>query len=225
MENTFTPSFRNLPARLDAIETTMSARFDEVLSAQLEESEEELKERLDILQARGEGMERRFKETTGAGGVAEWREEITSLRREMSERWAEESAAQPWRDELAALRELLTAKTESESASAPGGGDVEALEALEALKEEVRALKAGASTESLEARIVALEARPAPSTENVLTRIKGIGPKYAKALSASGVKGPADIAAWSDEDVVRIAGDVGASEKKVRAWRSAAKVV
>ena len=95
-------------------------------------------------------------------------------------------------------------------------------EAFEALKAEVRAaLEAGADGD-LEARIKALESRPQASSASVLTSVKGIGPKYAKALSASGVKTPEDVAAWSDEDILRIAEAVGVPEKKVRAWRTAA---
>ncbi|MFK8001733.1 MAG: helix-hairpin-helix domain-containing protein [Polyangiales bacterium] len=236
IEEAFTPSFRTLPSRLNAIETTISARVDqvmsavgrmEVLSAQLEESEEELKERVDILQARGEGLERRFKESTeSAGGGDEWREAVASLRKEITERMDEsakgqnsegENDAHAFRQELAAIREALS---EIKSEESPAAAEIEALKA------EVQALKASAAnagTESLEARVRALEAMPPPSAENVLTTVKGIGPKYAKALSASGVKAPADIAAWTDEDVLRIAGEVGASEKKVRAWRTSAK--
>lgn len=233
IEEAFTPSFRTLPSRLNAIETTISARVDqvmsavgrmEVLSAQLEESEEELKERLDILQARGEGLERRFKESTqDASGGDEWREAVASLRKELTGRLdesaqeqasEEDSETQAWRGELDSIRDTLSELNAKES---PAVADIEALKA------EVQALKASAATDSLEARIKALEAMPPPSAENVLTTVKGIGPKYAKALSASGVKAPADIAAWTDEDVVRIAAEVGASEKKARAWRTSAK--
>lgn len=227
IEEAFSPAFRTLPSRLDALEGTISSRVDqvvsavgrmEVLSARLEESEEELGERLDILQARGEGLERRLKEATGAGGVAEWREEITSLRKEIGDRWAEESAAQPWRDELAALRDSLITRDVKSEGTAPPADRAE----LDALKKEIAALKASASAD-LEARVKALESMPAFSAESTLTTVKGIGPKYAKALKVAGVDSPGAIATLSDEDVVRIAEEVGASEKKVRAWRTAAK--
>lgn len=257
IEEAFTPSFRTLPSRLNAIETTISARVDqvmsavgrmEVLSAQLEESEEELKERVDILQARGEGLERRFKESATEASESdepeEWREALASLQKEIAERAEEQSSAdagsEEWREALASLRKEITERSDEQSAAQPWRDDLDAiremLEAfksddgpnpaeIEALKEEVAALKANASTEGLEARVKALEEMPPATAENVLTSVKGIGPKYAKALSASGVKAPSDIAAWTDEDVLRIADEVGASEKKVRGWRTSAKTM
>ncbi|MFT5357849.1 MAG: chromosome segregation ATPase, partial [Polyangiales bacterium] len=122
MEEAFTPSFRTLPSRLSAIETTISARLDqvmsavgrmEVLSAQLEESEEKLEERLDILQARGEGLERRFKESSGSAD--EWREELASLRKEIAER-SDEDSADEWREELASLRKEIAERSDEDSA-------------------------------------------------------------------------------------------------------------
>jgi predicted flap endonuclease-1-like 5' DNA nuclease len=44
-----------------------------------------------------------------------------------------------------------------------------------------------------------------PAVEDDLTKIKGIGPKFASALHALGVRRWADIAAWSDDDVARVA--------------------
>jgi predicted flap endonuclease-1-like 5' DNA nuclease len=44
-----------------------------------------------------------------------------------------------------------------------------------------------------------------PALEDDLTKIKGIGPKFASALHALGVHRYEDIAGWTDEDVARFA--------------------
>lgn len=52
---------------------------------------------------------------------------------------------------------------------------------------------------------------PPPSDEgDDLTRIKGLGPKISTALRALGVTRYAEIAAWTEEDVVRIDAQLGA---------------
>ena len=56
-----------------------------------------------------------------------------------------------------------------------------------------------------------------------LTRVKGIGPKFARALVAEGVTSSREIAAWSDMEIERLAGVVGASVKRLTSWRNAAK--
>lgn len=58
---------------------------------------------------------------------------------------------------------------------------------------------------------VMAEAPPAPADAgDDLTRIKGLGPKISAALRVLGVTRFAEIAAWTDEDVVRIDAQLGA---------------
>jgi predicted flap endonuclease-1-like 5' DNA nuclease len=49
-----------------------------------------------------------------------------------------------------------------------------------------------------------------------LTRIKGIGPKYARLLQDAGVTTFAQIAAWRDEDVEAIASRIGVKPSRIR---------
>jgi predicted flap endonuclease-1-like 5' DNA nuclease len=58
---------------------------------------------------------------------------------------------------------------------------------------------------------VLAEAPPVAEDEgDDLTRIKGLGPKISTALNALGITRYAEIAAWSEEDVARIDGQLGA---------------
>jgi predicted flap endonuclease-1-like 5' DNA nuclease len=63
-----------------------------------------------------------------------------------------------------------------------------------------------------------------PTEHDTLTRIKGIGPKYAEKLNAMGIVNFRQIAAWSDEDIERIATDLGARAKRIHrdGWRESA---
>lgn len=69
----------------------------------------------------------------------------------------------------------------------------------------------------------ALQSGPPPGDD--LRRIKGIGPKFEKALHEMGVRSFAQIAAWTDEDVARIADKLGARIERIQkdGWIAAAK--
>ena len=56
--------------------------------------------------------------------------------------------------------------------------------------------------------------RPPPADD--LTRLKGIGPTYDRALRAAGIKSFAEIANWSDDDVTRIAGVLRVRPDRIR---------
>jgi predicted flap endonuclease-1-like 5' DNA nuclease len=47
-------------------------------------------------------------------------------------------------------------------------------------------------------------------------RLRGVGPTYARALRAAGVTSYAQIAAWTDADVVAIAARLGARPERIR---------
>lgn len=77
--------------------------------------------------------------------------------------------------------------------------------------------------------------RPPPSevsavegeVEDDLTRIRGIGPGYAKKLKAAGVVCFAQIAAWQPADVERVAAQIGAHVSRIRrdAWIESARTL
>jgi len=75
--------------------------------------------------------------------------------------------------------------------------------------------------DEIKGSIVPPPAGPPPDGDD-LTRIKGIGPKYARALYAIGVTRVAQIAAWADDDVHRAATQLGVKAGRVRAWIRAA---
>lgn len=63
---------------------------------------------------------------------------------------------------------------------------------------------------------IGLAAGAAPAPEEDLTRIKGIGPKYATMLREVGVATVAAIAGWTDEDLERAAAHLGIPAARVR---------
>ncbi len=66
-----------------------------------------------------------------------------------------------------------------------------------------------------------------PKVEDDFTRIKGIGPKYAAALKAMGIQTFAEIAAWTHDDVVRIADQLKLAPTRIRnaGWIEAARAL
>jgi predicted flap endonuclease-1-like 5' DNA nuclease len=54
------------------------------------------------------------------------------------------------------------------------------------------------------------------SSGDDLTRIKGIGPTYDRALRAAGIQSFAEIANWTEDDVIRIAGLLRARPDRIR---------
>jgi predicted flap endonuclease-1-like 5' DNA nuclease len=63
-----------------------------------------------------------------------------------------------------------------------------------------------------------------PVLADDLTRIRGIGPKFAKKLSALGITSFRQIAAWSDADIDRYAEELGTRAKRIKSagWRESA---
>jgi len=62
----------------------------------------------------------------------------------------------------------------------------------------------------------------APPPGDDLTRIKGVGPKYARLLRDLGTSSFAEIAAWTEEDLDRVAEALGIPAARVRKWVDAA---
>ena len=68
---------------------------------------------------------------------------------------------------------------------------------------------------------------PAPERPDDLRKIKGIGPKYEKALIAHGINRYEQIAGWSDEDIERIADELNINKKRIEnaGWVESAKAL
>ncbi|MGE3691835.1 MAG: hypothetical protein AB7F98_10685 [Novosphingobium sp.] len=73
------------------------------------------------------------------------------------------------------------------------------------------ALAFGAAVEAASAK-----PQPAPAAAGELARIKGLGPKLQALLAALGVTSLAQIAAWSEEDIDRIDGQLGTFAGRIR---------
>ena len=98
---------------------------------------------------------------------------------------------------------------------------------LDALEARVGAGTATAPAEpSAEAPATAGEAaRGAEEDGDDLRRIKGIGPAYAKALRAMGVSRFADIAAWDDAALARVAEALGTKKDRLAKWTEKARAL
>jgi predicted flap endonuclease-1-like 5' DNA nuclease len=107
--------------------------------------------------------------------------------------------------ELAGLRglsaRLVELERQGERLTELGRRHLELEQALATANERLREHEAGAN-------------RPAPGDD--LTRIKGIGPTYDRALRAAGIKSFAEIANWTDDDVTRVAGVLRARPDRIR---------
>lgn len=117
-----------------------------------------------------------------------------------------QEAEERFAKELESLRHELKAARESNHS-----GDLKALKReLETLQRsntslEHRLTELTRERNSLKAKLTELSHRPPASMGDDLTRIKGIGPTFAKALHAAGIRTFAAIAAWTDKDIQRIA--------------------
>lgn len=90
-------------------------------------------------------------------------------------------------------------------------------------------IDAGASAPKLDAepKPEPVAAQAAASTDDDLTRIKGLGPKIATMLREQGVTHFADIAAWNDSDIDRIDAQLGRFQGRIRrdSWVAQAKLL
>ena len=118
---------------------------------------------------------------------------------------------------------------------------IDALEARPDLEARLSALEAtrGGIEGGIEERLRALEssaaATAAPGASSAspktgpddLRRIKGIGPKYERALIALGITTYAQIAAWSEEDVARVAVELGTKPERITraGWAKSAQAL
>lgn len=109
--------------------------------------------------------------------------------------------------------------------------DVETLVLKTGTDEEVLARKLGEQARALELLRESMVPPSMPAKSTVgddLTRIKGIGPKYARLLAEMGITSFAQVAAWTEEDLDHVAEQLGipAARIKKAGWvENAAKLV
>ncbi|MEM9069015.1 MAG: helix-hairpin-helix domain-containing protein [Myxococcota bacterium] len=150
------------------------------------------------------------------GLLPELRESLaTELRASLTDE-LRESLADELRESLAdELRESLAAELR----------DAVFEEVRDTLEAELRGSLA-AERNALRKELDEVRTKPRAATKpktDGLTSIKGIGPTWAKKLSSAGVTKPSDVASWSDEEITRLHSLLGATEKRLKGWRSAAK--
>ncbi len=106
------------------------------------------------------------------------------------------------------------------------GPRLEALDTLRGDLDELRArFDASDGVSALEERLARLESLPPAAADASLTAVKGIGPKYAQALSAAGIVDISTLAELEDPALETLAHSVGVPEKKVIAWRESARAM
>ncbi|MEM6959048.1 MAG: helix-hairpin-helix domain-containing protein [Myxococcota bacterium] len=147
-----------LETKLERVDQALSAvgRL-EILSTRVEELEETLLQRFEVLEARGDSLERRM-QSSGAG--SDLKGALAELRREFGARFAEESAAQPWRDEVAELRQRIDASPQramEERVAALEASNPDDGRDFEAMLSRIAALEAQSELATLEPRLDALE--------------------------------------------------------------------
>ena len=172
------------------------------------------------LEVRMEALEERLEEVRGGERLAKSNEtrlaRLESLFEELTEEVREERGSEGPADLGRRLEDLeglvLKSGEVLESKRADLDTKIARLEALEAqLPEERAAMQAAlARVEELSQSI------PAPTSGgDDLTRIKGIGPKYARLLRDAGVSSFAQIAAWDDADLETVAAALGVKPARV----------
>jgi len=122
--------------------------------------------------------------------------------REQQERLEEALAARD--EQIAQLREAL----DRMSAGAPSAGPTAKTEKAAAPKAEAK---------PREEPPAPTPGEPAAEPDD-LKAIKGIGPKFEKALVKIGVRTFDEIASWSDDDLHRVASAIGTRPQRMRGW-------
>lgn len=84
--------------------------------------------------------------------------------------------------------------------------------------------------EELEAELEAERSKPGSRKKPMpagLTSIKGIGPKFEKALRAAGISNVSQVAAWTDADISRVAKLLGIKAQRIQKedWVGTAKAL
>lgn len=205
-------------ARVATLETTTKERLGAIEGA-LDESRRSLETRLAEL---GERPTAPMLEDPGE--IATLRTAVGTLRAQLGEHdrqfEARRARVESVESRLAALDPRLV-----DLRRAVEGFDLR-LVALERAQEALRA-DVDARLRALEASAAAAPAKKAAAPEPELRRIKGIGPKYEKALREAGITTLAQVAAMTDDDLARIAGLLAVPVERVRklGWPEAARAL
>ncbi|GAB5548083.1 MAG: hypothetical protein SangKO_078430 [Sandaracinaceae bacterium] len=229
---------RDMEQRRDSLAEELRRRFAEADLTQAEQASRfaSLEDRLDHLEEGGEiaRVRMRLERVGHQLGAIEGRvEQVAGEQRELREALAERGSMTARVERLESLFEELAEELRHDRS-----GDL--VDELRAQLDDMRALvlKTGDDEKALRERIeaqgrqlteirdsIAPPAAGPPPDGDDLTRIKGVGPKYAKALYAIGVTRIAQVASWQDDDVHRAATQLGVKAGRVRAWiRSAGAI-
>jgi len=153
-------------------------------------------------------------------GAIERIESVESRQRDVLARIEKQEA----NDRRIARLESLFSELASELGSERDGRDVDELRARLA-DVEALTVEAGTELKAQENRIRVLsdsiapppmQAAPSNASADDLTRIKGIGPKYARLLAEAGVGAISDIASWTDEEVEGFAAKLRIKPARIR---------
>jgi predicted flap endonuclease-1-like 5' DNA nuclease len=164
--------------------------------------------------------------------VNELKAQLVQARHELSNTQNELRVARGERDNLRA--ELGRAKARIEelelAAQAPPVAVAPPAPAAEAPKDSVLEFELRVRIEELEAELEAERSKPGSRKKPAptgLTSIKGIGPKFEKALRGAGISNLSQIAAWTDADVSRVAKLLGIKAQRIQKedWVGTAKAL
>jgi predicted flap endonuclease-1-like 5' DNA nuclease len=164
--------------------------------------EQELERRAADESARADALQSRYGETQTAHESNALERDLDDLRRELAqarERVAERDAAlEQERERAAELDRALSHERER------------AAERERQLEQAIAAERERA--EALESQLNDVRGR---DTADDLKRIPGIGPAFERALARLGVSSFAQIAQWNADDVLRIAGELNVSPRRI----------
>ena len=222
---------RDMEQRRDSLAEELRRRFAEADLTQAEQASRfaSLEDRLDHLEEGGEiaRVRMRLERVGHQLGAIEGRvEQVAGEQRELREALAERGSMTARVERLESLFEELAEELRHDRSRAQLD-DMRALvlktgDDEKALRERIEAQ--GRQLTEIRDSIAPPAAGPPPDGDD-LTRIKGVGPKYAKALYAIGVTRIAQVASWQDDDVHRAATQLGVKAGRVRAWiRSAGAI-
>lgn len=219
----------SLEARFNALEGDLAVRIEratrahdrvETLSSKIEELESkldmkfgglegkisELELKLSGFEATVGGFEASFRSTETAGNNSS--DQLEQLEEGLQKLMVQSARLDPLEARIAQVE-----NTQSEVESNPRVADISTSDPP---MNEVFAGRLAA----LETQLDALKQTQNNSSD--LTSIRGVGPKYAKALIAAGVQTKAEVAAMTDTQIVEVAAVLSVPEKRVQKWREAA---
>jgi predicted flap endonuclease-1-like 5' DNA nuclease len=168
---------------------------------------------------------------SGDQRVNELKAQLVQARHELSNTQNELRAARGERDNLRAELgrakaridelELAAREAEERASAAPAPEAPKAPEPpapVPALNSELE-VELRSRIADLEAELEAMRDKPASPKKPPaagLTSIKGIGPKFEKALRAAGISSVSQVAAWTDADITRVAKLLGIKAQRIQ---------